>query len=485
MIIETIARNYFGHQSLRPNQKVIISSILSHKDTLSILPTGGGKSLCYQVAAMCLPGVTIVISPLISLMQDQIQHLIRLNIPSAAINSTVSKEQTVEILRDASMGKLKLLYVTPERLSNSMFFEYIKKCQISMITIDEAHCLSQWGHNFRKDYLKIPDFLEKLNQDVVISAFTATANKNVENDILNILKLKTPEVFRASFDRPNLYLQVKKTRNKYAELIKYIKSAPEKSGIVYCSTRKDVSLVYSKLLKDGIRAVMYHGGMTENERALSQDKFIYNSVPVMIATNAFGMGIDKSDVKYVIHYNMPLDMESYYQEIGRAGRDGKQADCMLLYSPADYKINLLMIQESKEFDKINRLNQMADYCNTNKCLRNYIKEYFEGVTSYLHECNSCSNCCNLEMQELRIKIESKIIECIKELPRAYGKTMICEILTGEKNERIIKLRFNRLSSYGKLKKQKAKDIYDALDKMIKSNQLAISAGEYPTIKIME
>lgn len=404
MTAQDILKQYFGYDSFRPGQDELVRAILSGRDTLGIMPTGAGKSICYQVPAMLFPGLTLVISPLISLMKDQVGALVEAGVPAACINSAMSAEEFRDALYFAGRGQYKLLYVAPERLTAPSFLEFAKRVPISMVTVDEAHCISQWGQDFHPSYLKILDFLAELPERPLVSAFTATATAEVRDDIVQALGLHEPFIKTTGFDRPNLYFAVEQPTSKGMKLLQLLNERKDKSGIVYCSTRKNVEEICDLLLSRGLPATRYHAGLDPEERRENQDDFLYDRKAIMVATNAFGMGIDKSNVSFVIHYNMPKNMESYYQEAGRAGRDGQPADCILLYSGQDVRMAEFLIERSHEAEDETideatrqqliardreRLKQMAFYCTTTECLRHYILRYF-GENSPL-SCGHCSS----------------------------------------------------------------------------------------------
>ena len=400
---KAILKQYFGHSAFRPGQEALIDMILSGRDCLGILPTGGGKSVCYQLPAVLLPGITLVISPLISLMKDQVGALNQSGIRAAYINSSLSAAQTREALRRAGLNTYKLIYVAPERLETPQFLNFARQADISLIAVDEAHCVSQWGPDFRPSYLNIPSFVRALPQRPVLCAFTATATPKVKEDIVHLLALKTPFLLAQGFDRPNLYFEVRRPRDKREELLRLLAERKDKSGIIYCSTRKNVDSVCDLLRLNGYAAARYHAGMSDAERLLAQDDFQFDRARIMVATNAFGMGIDKSNVSFVIHYNMPKDLESYYQEAGRAGRDGEKADCILLYGKQDVAMARYLLSRSAEqagvdeeekkkiqAHDLERLKQMTFYSTTKGCLRAFILRYF-GETG-MKNCGNCSSC---------------------------------------------------------------------------------------------
>ena len=489
MIKYTILKNYFGYTSFRTGQEEIIDTILSGRDSLGIMPTGGGKSICYQIPAMCMPGITIVISPLISLMKDQVQALIQAGIPAAYINSSLTQSQTLKAINNAREGKYKIIYVAPERLDTYGFTEFAKNADISMLTVDEAHCISQWGQDFRPSYLKICEFLKVLKKRPVISAFTATATDSVRKDICSALSLNNPYITITGFNRPNLYFEVKHCTKKYETLLPIVQSMKGKSGIIYCATRKNTEQVCDKLIRDGFKAARYHAGLTDEERSKNQDDFLYDNVDIIVATNAFGMGIDKSNVSFVIHYNMPKDIESYYQEAGRAGRDGSPSNCILLYSPADVRTNQMLIEAEKENNPntppeiteraLERLKLMTFYCHTTECLRSYILKYFG--EKYNDRCENCGNC-NAEGIETDVTEECKIIcTAVEKLRFFFGRTMLTAILRGSKSARITENNLDKNPSYGKLKKLSEKEVNDRISLLISKNILCVSQDKYGVI----
>lgn len=463
MTAQDILKQYFGYDSFRPGQDELVRAILSGRDTLGIMPTGAGKSICYQVPAMLFPGLTLVISPLISLMKDQVGALVEAGVPAACINSAMSAEEFRDALYFAGRGQYKLLYVAPERLTAPSFLEFAKRVPISMVTVDEAHCISQWGQDFRPSYLKILDFLAELPERPLVSAFTATATAEVRDDIVQALGLPEPFIKTTGFDRPNLYFAVEQPTFKGMKLLQLLNERKDKSGIVYCSTRKNVEEICDLLLSRGLPATRYHAGLDPDERRENQDDFLYDRKTIMVATNAFGMGIDKSNVSFVIHYNMPKNMESYYQEAGRAGRDGQPADCILLYSGQDVRMAEFLIERSHEAEDETideatrqqliardreRLRQMTFYCTTTECLRHYILRYF-GENSPL-SCGHCSSC-DTNFEEVDATMDArKILSCVYRLDergRAFGKTVVSAILTGSKNEKITQFHLDTLSTY--------------------------------------
>ena len=481
-----LLRKYYGYESFRNGQEEIINNILMHKDVLAIMPTGGGKSICYQIPAMILDGITIVISPLISLMKDQVDTLKQLNIPSAFINSTLSLSELKNVIYEAENNKYKLLYVAPERLESESFIELIKNIKISMIAVDEAHCVSQWGHDFRPSYLKIKN-LRNLGQDFIISSFTATATPSVKEDIINLIGLENYFEITTGFDRENLNFNVLRADKKLPYVLKYVEQNKDKQGIIYCITRKITNEVCDKLVSSGFNAVKYHAGLSDIERSKNQDEFLYDNANIIVATNAFGMGIDKSNIRYVIHYNMPKNIESYYQEAGRAGRDGEPSDCILLFSPSDIVMNNFLIENSGDsLDKSNeyeKLKEMINYCNTDKCLRKFIISYFE--KNYSKEtCNNCSNCLNnIESNDITIESQ-KILSCIYRMEQRFGMNLVIDVLKGSNNSKVKSLNFNTLSTYGIMKEYSRETLNEIISYLISDGYINIIGDKYPTLNIL-
>ena len=490
-----ILKTYFGYDSFREGQGEIIDTILSGRDALAIMPTGAGKSLCYQVPALLLPGITLVVSPLISLMQDQVKSLNEAGIHAAYINSSLTEGQINKALSFAARGVYKIIYVAPERLETASFLSFALHTPISMVTVDEAHCISQWGQDFRPSYLKIIDFVEQMPGNPIISAFTATATEVVKNDIARILKLKNPNVVVTGFDRENLYYQVEHLTGKQKDIFiqNYIETHPNESGIIYCATRKNVDTLYEKLLKQGVSVTRYHAGMSNDIRKKSQDDFIYDRAQVVIATNAFGMGIDKSNVRFVIHYNMPQSMENYYQEAGRAGRDGEPAKCILLFSTQDVMISKLLLGskdfEGMDFQEIEqvkhqdsrRLQLMEGYCMTTSCLRNYILKYF-GETTH-QPCDNCGNC-HQEFEELDMTLDAKwVVGCITEMRGRYGQALVIGTLLGSKKARLKDIGATSYNCYGQLENRTEADLRLLISQMIRMGYIIQTEGEYSVLKV--
>ncbi len=485
----------FGYQDFRPGQEMLIDGVLHGRDVFGIMPTGGGKSICYQIPALMLPGITLVISPLISLMRDQVMALKAAGVPAAFLNSTLTWPQLQAVYRNLLAGKYKILYVAPERLDNDGFGDLAAKLNISFLAVDEAHCISQWGQDFRPSYLRIVQFIENLPVRPVVGAFTATATKQVREDIVRILKLQNPIRTVTGFDRPNLYFDVIHPELKDRELKRILTEKRGKSGIIYCSTRKKVETVCEHLLNLGYAATRYHAGLEEVERTANQEDFLYDRKTIMVATNAFGMGIDKSNVGFVIHYNMPKSIEAYYQEAGRAGRDGSNADCILLYSGADVHTARFMIENSSENEELSpaqlahirkqdlaRLDAMVGYCKINTCLRGYILEYFGQKHPEL--CGNCGSCKG-SYEEVDITREAQmILSCVKriedKLGYNVGLNMIGNVLRGSKMKRILELGLDGLSTYALLKDRTRSQIHAMIDHLEAEGYLQ-SEQEFQTI----
>ena len=484
-----ILQKFYGYEDFRPGQKKVVESLLNKNDTVAIMPTGAGKSICFQIPALLFEGVTLAISPLISLMKDQVDSLRQLGIAAVYINSSVSKAQLYKDLQDISAGFYKIIYIAPERLTSEYLPDSFKNLNISMVAVDEAHCLSQWGHDFRPSYRNILNFTNSLRIKPIISAFTATATPEVKTDIINLLGLKQPNVFVTGFDRPNLYFSVLRGEVKDKFVIDYVKKHQDEAGIIYVGTRKDVDALQVLLEIKGIKAGRYHAGMTDEERNQMQEDFLYDNLSVMVATNAFGMGIDKPNVRYVIHYNMPKNMEAYYQEAGRAGRDGLSGNCILLYSPQDTQLQKFLISKSTESEirqqlEYKRLQSMVDYCHTPQCLRAFILHYF-GEFDVEEHCDNCSNC-KLEGELIDITIDAqKVLSCVYRMHERFGVKMIAEVLKGSKSAKIKQFNFERLSTYGLMKERKLKDISDLILRLSAMQYLDITESQYPVVTLNE
>lgn len=490
----TVLKQYFGYSAFRKGQEQLINSLLSGRDVVGVMPTGAGKSICYQVPALMMNGITLVISPLISLMKDQVNTLTQAGVSAAFINSSLTPGQSREAMTRARNGQYKIIYIAPERLLTDEFLDFSMNAVISLVAVDEAHCISQWGQDFRPSYLKICKFIEALPQRPILGAFTATATDEVRRDIIEILRLNNPMAATTGYDRENLYFEVQHPGDKSAALLYILNKNEGKSGIVYCSTRKAVEEVCNNLNVAGYAATRYHAGLSDSERRTNQEDFLFDRSRIMVATNAFGMGIDKSNVTFVVHYNMPKNMESYYQEAGRAGRDGEPAQCILLYSGRDVAINQFLIENSsgneemdertinliKEKDR-ERLRQMTFYCHTNDCLRDYILRYFgENPPNF---CGNCSNC-NRHFEEIDITVDAqKILSCVKRAGERYGVKMIVDILRGSKNERILQAGLNHLPTYGIMAETNEKRLRDILNFLVLKKYISITDDEYPVLHL--
>ncbi|MFR6314669.1 MAG: RecQ family ATP-dependent DNA helicase [[Clostridium] innocuum] len=489
-----VLKKYFGYESFREGQQELITNILERHDVLGIMPTGAGKSICYQVPAVMLEGITLVISPLISLMKDQVGTLNEAGIRAAYLNSSLSYAQYRKALSLARGYTYKIIYVAPERLMSDEFLSFAKEMKISMVCVDEAHCVSQWGQDFRPHYLHIREFLKEMPQRPIVSAFTATATTQVKEDILQLLDMKDPYTITTGFDRKNLYFAVEKPKDKYQALLHYVKQHTEDAGIVYCLSRKTVEEVCDRLCADGFAATRYHAGLSDAERMNNQNDFIYDRKTIMVATNAFGMGIDKSNVRFVVHFNMPKNMESYYQEAGRAGRDGEQADCILLYSGKDVRLNQFLIEQGSGHEDMEeavrmelqqkekeRLKSMTFYCTIPSCLRHYMLKYFGEESDGF--CGSCSNCLT-QYEECDIRMEaSRLVECIRHSGERFGKTMIVDIVKGSANAKIKSYHLDRNPAYGSLKDSSRNHLYEILQHLQFQGILKQSEDGYSVLSI--
>lgn len=481
-----ILQEYFGYSEFKPGQQAIIDKILEGRDVLGIMPTGAGKSICFQVPALALPGTAIVISPLISLMKDQVDTLNEMGVKAAFINSSLDLEEYRNVIFNAKQGVYKLLYIAPERLETERFWELLGAMSISLVAVDEAHCVSEWGHDFRPSYKKIAGMIASLPGRPVVAAFTATATPEVKEDIERLLVLEQPYVLVTGFDRENLYFEVDKPPDKFDFLLEYMRKSGGSSGIIYCATRKTVESVCEKLNRKRIPATRYHAGLSDDERTKNQEAFVYDRVQVIVATNAFGMGIDKPNIRFVIHYNMPKTMENYYQEAGRAGRDGEKADCILLYSAADTITNKLLIENGGEgSDKANdykKLQEMVDYCNTDGCLRKYILGYF-GEQNLQGECDNCGNCLgNLESTNITVEAQ-KILSCIKRTGERFGSGVIADVLRGANSKKLKDMGFDKLSTYGIMQEYSAETIKELVAYLIAESYIDIRGDKYPVLAL--
>lgn len=517
MTKEEVLKKYFGYDSFRPGQETLVNGILEGRDTLGIMPTGAGKSLCYQIPALLLPGITLVISPLISLMKDQVTALNQAGIHAAYLNSSLTVGQYQTALRNMIRGQYKIVYVAPERLLTPIFLQAVEQISISMISVDEAHCISQWGQDFRPDYLKILDFVDRLGYRPVLSAFTATATREVREDILALLDLQNPVCLITGFDRPNLKFMVRQPADKRKAVLEYLEEHEGECGIIYCLTRKNVEEVCEELVRRGYPATRYHAGLSDRERKINQEDFIFDRKQIMVATNAFGMGIDKSNVRYVIHYNMPKNMESYYQEAGRAGRDGLPSECLLLYAGQDVVTNQFFIDkmgsgmeasgqnpydqeegaiweyedgfrgEREDLSELlkererERLKKMTFYCFTNECLRAYILRYFGEYGS--NYCGNCSNCLTQFEEKDVTSIAESLVGCVKTARRSYGMTVIVDTVHGSKNVKITKTGMDQNPYYGACAQEPIYFLRQVLNFLLVQGYLHLTDGEYPVLEL--
>lgn len=487
---QDVLKQYFGYTNFRSGQDEIIANILVGKDTLGIMPTGGGKSVCYQVPAMLFPGVTLVISPLISLMKDQVDALTNVHIPATFINSSLTQQEVDERISKAKSGDYKLLYIAPERLESASFQFLIGQLEISLIAIDEAHCISQWGHDFRPSYMAIKPLIDRLSgKKPVVVALTATATKAVVKDIEQLLGIRSSDTFISGFARENLKFSVLKGEDKRDFTLNYVTKNKTSSGIIYAGTRKEVDHLHTWLRQKGFSVGKYHAGLSEEERKVNQEKFLYDDFTVMVATNAFGMGINKSNVRYILHYNLPKNMEAYYQEAGRAGRDGEESECILLFAAQDIQLQRFLIEqtgldEARKANEYNKLQQMIDYCNTERCLQSFILEYF-GETENVIDCGKCGNCTDTREQVDITRDAQMILSCVKRMDERFGKTMVAQVLKGSENKRIGELGLAKLSTYSLMKNETVKEITNKIDYLIAEGYLALTEGQYPVVILQE
>jgi ATP-dependent DNA helicase RecQ len=478
-------QKYYGYKEFRASQKDVIDSILAKRDTLAIMPTGGGKSICYQIPAMLFEGLTIVISPLISLMKDQVDNIVDLGISAAYINSSLSNKSIYNIIEGLKVGNIKLLYLAPERLESEEFCQLMQTLDIAQVAIDEAHCVSQWGHDFRTSYRYIPKFINTLSKRPLVTAFTATATEEVREDIIKLIGLKNPQVFISGFDRKNLKINVLKLGDRLSYLLNYINENKEQSGIIYAATRKEVDSIYEKLEARGVSVSRYHAGLSDEDRRKNQEDFVYDRISVMVATNAFGMGIDKSNVRFVIHYNMPKNIEAYYQEIGRAGRDGEDSECIMLFSAQDvmtqkYLIEVGVQSPDRKINEYRKLQNIIDFVHHNGCLRKYILNYFGEAVDY-EGCENCSSC--LSDGELVDKTvdAQKVLSCIYRMKRDFGVNTIVDVLRGSAQKKILQYKFNELTTYGIMKDYSKEYLSNFINMLISHGFISLKEGEYPTV----
>lgn len=478
---------YFGYTSFRPAQEAPIASLLRNEDVIGIMPTGAGKSICFQIPALCKPGLTIVFSPLISLMKDQVDGLLVQNIPAALINSTLTQAEFNKTMYEVRSGKIKLLYIAPERLGSNFFCNVLRALPIAQVIVDEAHCISEWGHDFRPSYRLIGEWLNSLPKRPIVGAFTATATKYVENDIKKLLGLDNANVYVTGFDRPNLSFSVIRTPKRMDYVVHYVRQHDNENGIIYCATRKDVDRVYENLTRAGIKVGHYHGGLSDEVRREMQNAYADDKLQVMVATNAFGMGIDKSNVRYVLHYQMPRNMESYYQEAGRAGRDGAPAECILLYSGQDVQVHKYLIEQSIETPErqeveLRKLQSMIDYCFCSNCLRKYMLNYF-GESTVWTICDNCSSCKG-SGDKVNVTKEAKaIFRAIMGTDERYGASMITSIVRGERTDRIMRAGHDALPVFGLLSNVDEKSIKGLIQQFVASGYLRSSSGKYPVLSL--
>ena len=488
-----VLHKYYGYTSFRKGQENIITSIINKEDVLAIMPTGGGKSICYQVPALCLDGITIVISPLISLMKDQVDALKTMGVKARLINSSLSNSEYSEVLEEIENDECKIIYIAPERLDSMDFVNIIRGKNISQVAIDEAHCVSQWGHDFRVSYKKIPYFINRLDKRPIVTAFTATASNEVREDIINILNLHNPAVYITGFDRENLSINIVKSSSKNKYTLDYVENHKNESGIIYASTRKEVETIYEGLLKRNYSVAKYHAGLSNEARKEYQENFINDDIKIMVATNAFGMGIDKPNIRWVLHYNMPQSIENYYQEIGRAGRDGEDSECVLLFSPGDVHTQKYLVEvgiENPERKRVQykKLQQMVDLVYSNTCYRKNILNYFGEI--FLDDCNNCSNCLNEGEVVDKTLDAQKVISCIARMKRSFGATMIIDVLRGSKNKKVLDLGFDTLTTYGIMKNYSNEDLKTFINTLVSHGFLDVvenigPRGSFPTIKLNE
>lgn len=480
---ESLLQQYFGYPSFREGQGQAIEHVLAGNNTMCIMPTGGGKSICYQIPALVLEGTTIVISPLISLMKDQVDTLAQMGISATYINSSLTGREASERMQRAIAGEYKLLYVAPERLESWDFVEQLRYLTVPLVAIDEAHCISQWGHDFRPSYLNIRSFIDKLVRRPIVLALTATATSQVRDDICSLLDISSNHTIITSFERKNLSFSVIKGEDNNQFLKEYVKKNNREVGIIYAATRKNVDQLHSQLKKAGVSVAKYHAGLSNEERAMYQEEFLHDKVNVVVATSAFGMGIDKSNVRYVIHYQVPKNMESYYQEAGRAGRDGLDSECILLYGSQDVQVQRYLIDQSADqtrmASELEKLQLMVDYCHTEGCLQAFVLNYFGEVTN--KNCNRCGNCTDTR-EKVDVTVDAqKVLSCVMRMGQRFGKTMISQVLTGSRNKKVLDFGFNYLPTFGLLSKQTIKDVNTFIEFLISGEYLAVEQGTFPTI----
>ncbi|MFP3324402.1 DNA helicase RecQ [Planococcus sp. SIMBA_160] len=478
-----LLQSHFGYDSFRTGQEQAITQVFDGQNTICVMPTGGGKSMCYQIPALAMEGTTIVVSPLISLMKDQVDSLQAAGIPAASINSSLDVYEVREILHEVQMGIIKLLYIAPERLDSEMFLDGLQGVKVPLIAVDEAHCISQWGHDFRPSYRLISRMLEIFPDNPTVLALTATATPQVREDICRILDIEEQNTVITGFERANLSFSVIQGQDRERFIRDYVQKNDNEAGIIYAATRKTVDSVYEALIKRGVKAAKYHAGMPDDERRLGQERFLNDEVTVMVATNAFGMGIDKSNIRYVIHYQLPKNMESYYQEAGRAGRDGLPSECIVLYASQDVQTQRFLIDQAQDPSRIpselKKLQGMVDYCHTENCLQQFIVHYFGDGSAA--PCGHCGNCVDeREGQDVTEDVQ-KVLSCVIRMGQKFGKTMTAQVLTGSRNKKVLDFRFDQLSTYGVLKHMNSKEVSNLIEFMISQELLAVEQGSFPTI----
>jgi ATP-dependent DNA helicase RecQ len=480
-----LLESYFGYSSFRNGQEQAINSVLSGNNTICVMPTGGGKSICYQIPALVLPGTTIVISPLISLMKDQVDALEQVGVAATYINSSLSFIEANERIREAKQGMYKLLYIAPERLESREFIEDLKQMEIPLVAVDEAHCISQWGHDFRPSYRHIQQMVHNLPQNPTVLALTATATPRVREDICDSLEINEENSILTGFERENLSFSVVKGQDRLGFFLDYLKKNQKEAGIIYAATRKNVDQLYERLKKDNINVARYHAGMGDNERIREQDRFLNDEASVMVATSAFGMGIDKSNIRYVLHFQLPKNMESYYQEAGRAGRDGLDSECILLHASQDVQIQRFLIDQSSDrtrmTQELEKLQQMVDYCHTENCLQEFILQYF-GETQ-TEPCGRCGNCLDSRTSNDVTKEAQMAMSCVIRMGQRFGKTITAQVLTGSKNKKVTEMGFDKLPTYGIMKNRGVKEVSEFIEFLISQGLIAIEQGQFPTLYV--
>lgn len=480
---QRLLESHFGYSSFRNGQERAIQSVLAGENTICVMPTGGGKSICFQIPALVLPGTTIVISPLISLMKDQVDALVQVGIPATFINSSLSYHEANERIREAKQGMYKLLYIAPERLESHEFIEDLKQMDIPLVAVDEAHCISQWGHDFRPSYRHIQQMVYSLPQKPNVLALTATATPRVREDICETLDIDEENSIITGFERENLSFAVIKGQDRLHFLRDYIKKNEKEAGIIYAATRKNVDQLYERLKKENINVARYHAGMGDAERIREQDRFLKDEASVMVATSAFGMGIDKSNIRYVLHFQLPKNMESYYQEAGRAGRDGLESECILLYSSQDVQVQRFLIDQSSDRTRIHaeleKLQQMVDYCHTENCLQEFILKYFGEIET--ESCGRCGNCLDSRTSIDVTKEAQMVMSCMIRMGQRFGKTLTAQVLTGSRNKKVTEMGFDKLTTYGIMKEKGSKEVSDFIEFLISQELIAIEQGQFPTL----